>query len=296
MIHDSPLRYPGGKARLAGLLTDLLALNELESCEYFEPFAGGAGAALALLNSKAVSRIYLNDADRRVYGFWKSCKSQSERFAERILKVPVTIDEWHRQHSICAAPSHHNQFDVGFAAFFMNRCNRSGVIDGAGPIGGYKQSGKWRLDVRFNRQELAARVLQLGKMGSRISVSNLDALDFLKRKLPRGLHRKKVFVYLDPPYVQKGQRLYLNAYDKQDHGTLSAYLRSQRWLPWFASYDDAPLIRQLYAPLQVCLLPIQYSLHVKRTADELAIAPRHLLLPALCRNASATVHRFQKVS
>ncbi|MBC7785452.1 MAG: DNA adenine methylase [Burkholderiales bacterium] len=296
MNHDSPLRYPGGKARLAGLLTDLLALNELETCEYFEPFAGGAGAALALLGSQAVSRIYLNDADHRIYAFWKSCKSQSDRFAERILKVPVTINEWYRQRSICSAPSQYKQFDVGFAAFFMNRCNRSGVIDGAGPIGGYKQSGKWRLDVRFNRQELAARVLQLGKMQSRISISNLDALDFLKRKLPRGFGRKKVFVYLDPPYVQKGQRLYLNAYDKQDHRALSAYLRSQRWLPWFASYDDAPLIRQLYAPLQVCLLPIQYSLHVKRMACELAIAPQHVLLPALCRKALVPVHQFQKVS
>ncbi len=296
MIHDSPLRYPGGKARLAGLLSDLLALNELESCEYFEPFAGGAGAALALLGSKTVSRIHLNDADPRIYAFWKSCKSDSERFAERILKISVTIDEWHTQRSICSAPSKHNQFDVGFAAFFMNRCNRSGVIDGAGPIGGYAQTGKWRVDVRFNRQELATRVLQLGKMRSRISVSNLDALDFLKRKLPRGLDRERVFVYLDPPYVQKGQRLYLNAYDKQDHGTLSAYLRSQRWLPWFASYDDTPLIRQLYAPLQVCLLPIHYSLQVKRTANELAIAPQHVLLPALCRKSSVTVHQFQKAS
>jgi DNA adenine methylase len=278
------------------LLSDLLALNELESCEYFEPFAGGAGAALALLGSRTVSHIHLNDADRRIYAFWKSSKSQSERFAERIISVPVTIDEWHRQRSICEAPSQHNQFDVGFAAFFMNRCNRSGVIDGAGPIGGYKQSGKWRLGVRFNRHELAARVLQLGKMRSRISITNLDALDFLKRKLPRGLGRRKVFVYLDPPYVQKGQRLYLNAYKNQDHGALSDYLRFQRWLPWFASYDDSPLIRRLYAPLQVCLLPIQYSLHVKRTANELAIAPQHVLLPALCRKASVTAQQFQKVS
>jgi len=296
MIHDSPLRYPGGKARLAGLLADLLALNELESCEYFEPFAGGAGAALALLNLEAVSRIHLNDADQRIHAFWKSCTSHSHRFAERILKIPVTIDEWRRQCAICQTPSRYNQFDVGFAAFFMNRCNRSGVIDGAGPIGGYKQAGKWRLDVRFNRHELALRVLRIGKMRSKITVSNLDALEFLKRKLPRGSNRKEVFVYLDPPYVQKGQRLYLNAYDKHDHGALNAYLHSQRWLPWFASYDDAPTIRQLYATMQVCLLPIQYSLHVKRTANELAIAPRHVLLPALCRKTLVTVRQLQKVS
>ena len=296
MLHLSPLRYPGGKARLAGLLSDLITLNGLESCDYFEAFAGGAGAALSLLDSKAVSHIHLNDADHRIYAFWKSCKSQSERFAERIHAIPVTIDEWRHQHAICTSPSKHNLFDVGFAAFFTNRCNRSGVLDGAGPIGGYEQSGKWRLDVRFNREKLAARVLHLGKIRSQISVSNLDALEFLKQKLPRGSDRKRVFVYLDPPYVQKGQRLYLNAYCKQDHGNLSAYLRSQMSLPWFASYDDTPLIRRLYGQLQVCLLPIQYSLHIKRIANELAIAPQHLLLPALCRQNTVSVQQFQKVS
>jgi DNA adenine methylase len=283
MMRTSPLRYPGGKARLAGLLRDLIALNELDSCDYFEAFAGGAGAALALLDWNTVSHVHLNDADRRIYAFWKSCKTQSERFAERILNVPLTIDEWYRQRDICATHGKHHLFDVGFAAFFLNRCNRSGVIDGAGPIGGYKQAGKWRLDVRFNREELATRVLQLGKLRARITVSNLDALRFLKERLPRGSAREKVLVYLDPPYVQKGQRLYLNAYDTPDHSALCNYLRSQGLLHWFASYDDAPLIRRLYRTLQICLLPIQYSLYTKRTANELAIAPPYVRLPAICR-------------
>jgi DNA adenine methylase len=274
----------------------MISINRLDACEYFEPFAGGAGAALALLASTTVSRIHLNDADRRIYAFWWSCTKQSERFAARILDGPVTINEWERQRKICVSLTKHNLFDLGFAAFFMNRCNRSGVLDGAGPIGGYRQSGKWRLDVRFNRQELAARVLQIGRLRSQISVTNLDALEFLTTRLPRGADRKTVFVYLDPPYVQKGQRLYLNAYDQQDHRSLSAYLRSQRWLHWFASYDDAALIRRLYAGSQVCLLPIQYSLQVKRVANELAIAPHYLSLPALCRHKLLTQPHFKRVS
>ena len=296
MTHDSPLRYPGGKARLADLLSDIITLNGLESCDYFEPFAGGAGAALKLLDSGTVSHVHLNDADRRVYAFWRSCTSQSELFAERILKSPVTIDEWRRQRSICSSPRKHNLFDLGFAAFFLNRCNRSGVLDGAGPIGGYGQTGKWRLDVRFNRQELASRVLQLGRVRSKISLSNLDALVFLKQRLPRGSDRKNTLVYLDPPYVQKGQRLYLNAYSRQDHRALTIYLRAQRLLNWFASYDDASLIRQLYANMQVCPLPIHYSLQVKRMAIELAIAPQHVLLPAHCRNQLLSLSSLQRAS
>ncbi|CAN5541365.1 DNA adenine methylase [soil metagenome] len=286
MNHLSPLRYPGGKARLAGLLRDMIDLNDLEGCEYYEPFAGGAGAALTLLEQKVVSRIYLNDADHRVSSFWRSCVYESDRFASRILEIPVTIDEWRRQRQICAAPSKYSRFDIGFAAFFMNRCNRSGVLTGAGPIGGYAQDGKWRLDVRFNRQDLAARVLQLGRQRGKITISNDDAVDFLKEKLPRGLRREKVLVYLDPPYVQKGQRLYLNAYESQDHGKLRAYLRVQKTLHWFASYDDSPLIRELYADVKVCQLPIQYSLQVKRVAHELVLAPHHMTLPAVCQPMS----------
>lgn len=283
MKHASPLRYPGGKARLTSLLRDLLDLNALDNCDYYEPFAGGAGAAMTLLDLAVVTRVHLNDADYRVYAFWRSCIHEADRFAARILDVPVTVEEWRRQQRICLAPSKHSRFDTGFAAFYMNRCNRSGVLTGAGPIGGYKQSGAWRLDVRFNRQALATRVEQLGRLRSKIVLSNKDALDFLKTSLPRGSQRQKVFVYLDPPYVQKGQRLYLNAYERQDHRRLSSYLQSQKSLHWFASYDDTPLIRDLYAGVKVSVLPIQYSLQVKRVAHELAIAPNHVALPAICR-------------
>lgn len=286
MNHLSPLRYPGGKSRLAGLLEAMISLNDLDGCDYYEPFAGGAGAALALLKSNAVSHLYLNDADVRIYSFWKACVSESERFAERIFEVPLTIDEWRRQRDICTHPSKHTQFEIGFAAFYMNRCNRSGVLMGAGPIGGYEQKGKWRLDVRFNREALARRALQLGQLRSAISLSKMDAIDFLKKRLPQGSARLHAFVYLDPPYVQKGQRLYLNAYRSQDHCELSRYLKAQKMLHWFASYDDSPLIRSLYAGLKICLMPIQYSLQVKRIESELVLAPHHLALPVLCRPMS----------
>jgi DNA adenine methylase len=165
----------------------------------------------------------------------------------------------------------------------MNRCNRSGVLTGAGPIGGYEQEGRWRLDVRFNRSELAQRVLELKRLREAIHVSCQDAIVFLKAKLPRGHDRTRVFVYLDPPYVNNGQRLYLNAYQSSDHAELARYLQAQRTLPWIMSYDDSPLVRELYVPCRVALLPIYYSLQVKRSAHELAIAPKYLAVPSACQ-------------
>jgi len=279
----SPLRYPGGKAALAGFLTDAIDLNDLRGCPYYEPYAGGAGAALELLKQDVVSELYLNDADQRVHAFWHSALNVSGRFVDHISSVPLTIAEWHRQHDICAHPRGFSRFDVGFAAFFMNRCNRSGVLTGAGPIGGYAQAGAWRMDVRFNRTALAERILHLGRLKDRIHLSCEDAIVFLKRSLPRGQARSRLFVYLDPPYVIKGQRLYLNAYGPRDHAALARFLHAQKSLPWLVSYDDNPLVRKLYASQKLALMPIMYTLQEKRAAQELIITPRHLAVPQSCR-------------
>jgi DNA adenine methylase len=279
MRYASPLRYPGGKARLTGFLANVIELNDLRGCVYYEPYAGGAGAALGLLRKEAVTELHLNDADTCVYAFWRSALHASDRFAERIRSVPLTIEEWHRQHDICVRPGSHAQFDVGFAAFFMNRCNRSGVLTGAGPIGGYEQSGKWHMDVRFNRDALAERVLALARMKNRIHMSCEDAIDFLKSRLPRGRGRARVFVYLDPPYVNNGQRLYLNAYKPEDHAQLANYLDAQNTLPWIMSYDDSDLVRALYARHQTAFMPVHYILQAKRPAKELIIAPHRLSMP-----------------
>lgn len=278
----SPLRYPGGKAGLAPFLTDVLDLNDLRGVDYFEPYAGGAGAALGLLADNVVSHIFINDADWRIYSFWKTVLDESDWFIEQILGARLDLAEWRAKRDVCLNPSGHAIRDVGFAAFYMNRCNRSGVLNG-GPIGGYEQNGEWRLDVRFTKPTLAERVLEIAKVKDGVSVANDDAVNFLKTRLPNGNGRKRAFVYLDPPYVIKGQRLYMNAYEPGDHGEIARYICSQKILPWVMSYDDADLVRGLYKKQQVGFLPINYSLQEKRATNELVIAPHHIRLPRTLR-------------
>lgn len=279
MRHISPLRYPGGKAAFSGFLKDVTALNDLEQCAYYEPYAGGAGAALRLLADGTVSEIHLNDADYRVYAFWSSVLRESDRFSALVDSVPLTIEEWRKQHDICAHPDKHKRFEVGFSAFYMNRCNRSGVLTGAGPIGGYEQKGKWCMDVRFNRESLAQRIVNLGKYRDSIHIFNQDAIEFLKGSLPKGASRARVLVYLDPPYVNKGQRLYLNAYENRDHVHLARYLLRQKSLPWVVSYDDNELVRRLYKDQSRVLLKVRYTLQAKRLTNEIVITPERVEVP-----------------
>lgn len=279
MKPDSPLRYPGGKASLSDFLQDVIDLNDLRDCNYFEPYAGGAGAALRLLQDGAVSTIYLNDADRRIYAFWKSVLHHTDAFVERIEQADLSIEEWRKQKAISDSPRKAKIFELGFSTFYLNRCNRSGVL-GAGPIGGYAQDGEWKLGVRFNRETLSERVRNIGVKRNSIRVSCLDALDFLKSKLPRGVARTKVMVYLDPPYVEKARRLYLNAYDEKDHSCVASYMQKQKILHWVMSYDDSNLVRSLYCGrCFVSNMPVRYSMNKKRVSNELLIAPQYLTLP-----------------
>ena len=175
----SPLRYPGGKGVLSDFITDVVLCNNLEECTYIEPFAGGAGAALTLLFEGIVNELYLNDADVSISAFWYSVLNETERLLEMVNDTKVTIDEWQVQKKIFLNEKE-DLLKLGFAVLFLNRCNRSGIIYSAGPIGGYKQSGNWSIDVRFNKYSLKKRIEKIALHKDRITIYNVEAIRFLK--------------------------------------------------------------------------------------------------------------------
>ena len=253
--------------------------NGLNGGKYIEPFAGGAGLALALLSLDTASDAIINDADYHIYCFWFSVFNDNERFIEKIQNVKISVEEWQNQRAIYSAPKAYSNFDIGFSTFFLNRCNRSGILAGAGPIGGYHQQGKWRLDARFNKDDLIARIKDIGKLKDKIYITNMDAVVFLDKYLSKESDHNNVLVYIDPPYVSAGDRLYLNLYSTQDHKNLAYYLLNQVTLKWIMTYDDNILIRELYSTCQKYLFYIGYSLQSKLKGKELLIAPRWLILP-----------------
>jgi DNA adenine methylase len=276
--HSSPLRYPGGKTALARLLGQIVALNKLGDCVYAEPYAGGAGAALSLLFAERVSKILINDADRCVYAFWWSLLKRPDAFLRLLDRTPVTISEWRRQREIYRS-SPRSRLELGFATFFLNRCNRSGIIMNGGPIGGIKQKGKWKLNARYNKAELRRRIEKIVMYRERIEVFNLDALDFLRKIVMPLSTRLRVFVYLDPPYYLKGKLLYLNAYDHEDHVKLATFIRGRRDLKWLISYDNAPQIKRIYQGMRRRPFDLSHSAFEHRQGQELLIHSDRLIIP-----------------
>lgn len=96
-MNYSPLRYPGGKSRLAGFIRLVIQNLNIDDCTYVEPFAGGAGVALSLLLDGTVNRVVINDYDKAVYSFWRAVKNEPAELIKRIASTSITIDEWHRQ-------------------------------------------------------------------------------------------------------------------------------------------------------------------------------------------------------
>jgi DNA adenine methylase len=275
----SPLRYPGGKAVLSDLLDRVICANGLEGCTYVEPFAGGAGAGLKLLEYGVVDRIVINDIDVAVYSMWNAMLSSTERFVEKIFSVPLDIAEWTRQRDTYRNGGRENAFNLGFATFYLNRCNRSGIIMNGGPIGGLEQDGEWKIDARFNRQELARRVEVIASYEDRVIVTNSNGVD-LVYSIEQGEFGEEVFVYGDPPYFVKGRELYLNHFQAKEHRALSSRMKALKTTRWIMTYDDVEEVRRLYRWANVRAFSLRYSAHASSLqGGEVLIWPNCLAVP-----------------
>ncbi|MFC4593759.1 DNA adenine methylase [Sphingobium tyrosinilyticum] len=276
----SPLRYPGGKSCMMDLTSTIMRLNGLERGHYAEPFAGGCGLALSLLYSGLVAEIHINDLDPAIWSFWHSVLNDTEALIAKARETPVTIDEWMRQRDINRDADAGNPLDLGFSAFFLNRTNRSGIIKGGGVIGGLDQTGNYKIDCRFNVDDLVKRMRRVARYQDRIHLTNQDAVEFLRdcSNLP-----KNSLLFIDPPYFKKGPGLYTSFYKPEDHAILADNVLDLK-SPWVVTYDDVSQIRDLYRDRRQFCFDINYSLQEKRTGTELLIASKGLRMPDSARD------------
>ncbi|AHM74358.1 DNA adenine methylase [Yersinia hibernica] len=256
----TPLRYPGGKGRLGPWLAELLRHNGISGGWYVEPYAGGAGAALFLLMRGYVNHIVINDIDPVIYAFWWAILNKNEEFISLLEETPVTMENWYTQKSILSNSSEYSTLEVGFATFFLNRTNRSGILSG-GVIGGKNQNGNYKIDARFNKPKLAERIRKIGEMREHISLYQLDAIELIntvEKVIP-----KKSLIYLDPPYYEKGSQLYRNHYKPDDHQDIYEQVKNIA-TPVLVTYDNCEQIREIYSKENIVEFSFHYSTHLSR--------------------------------
>lgn len=276
----TPLRYPGGKTSFTKVLVDIIEKNNIEDGIYVEPYAGGAGAALKLFFEGHVERIALNDKDTYVYSFWKSILNDTDEFIRLIKNKRISMSEWYRQRGIIKNKERVSRIEKGFAFFYMNRCNRSGIIN-SGPIGGHHQSGEWKLDARYKKNDSIEKIERISEYRDKISINNFDALTFLKKIFSgKKYSKEQLLIYVDPPYYVKGHQLYMNFYNHKDHAALAELLNENSDFKWVLTYDDVKPIRDLYKKSKKNVFYLNYYVHKAKLGKELLISSQECKLPA----------------
>lgn len=275
--YHSPLRYPGGKNKLTEYVKALLRHNRLMGGHYVEPYAGGASIALDLVIQEFVERVHINDLDRSVWAFWHSVLNDADRLCARIEEVQVTMDSWHEQKEVQANKATVDPLDLGFSTFFLNRTNRSGILN-AGVIGGKKQTGNFKIDARFAKDELVRRIQVISDHRENINLYNLDAVSLLQTVVPP--LPENTLVYLDPPYYVKGGDLYEHHYQHEDHVRVAEAATAIRQ-HCMVSYDDVPEIRALYADYQFVNYSLSYCAQNRYRGTEAIFLGNSLECPGL---------------
>ena len=250
-MYYSPLRYPGGKGKLASFMEYMIDQRGHQGGTYIEPFAGGAGIAMELLLRNVVSRIVINDYDKAVWSFWKAILTETDRFVEEIRMVPLTVDEWQKQHEILVTQNDKYSFELGFAAFYMNRTNR---------------------------EELVTRIQRIAARKKDIKLYNKDVNSFIKNYVP--LYEENALIYFDPPYFRKGQQLYMNFFNYKDHVRIEQEIREHVNCDWIITYDYEPQIEEIYHNYNLRLYDLNYSVSTKRKANELMIFKDGIFIPS----------------
>lgn len=272
----SPLRYPGGKNKLAKFVASICIKNDI-SGHYVEPYAGGASVALFLLLERYVSKITINDIDRSIYAFWFSVLNRTDELCKLIDMLEITYENWLEARKIQNNKHRVSLLTLGFSTLFLNRTNISGIIDG-GVIGGKDQKGPYKMDCRFNKEELIKKIRLIASRKKDIRVFNSDALDLIKTIQKESSNNSTIY-YFDPPYYVKGESLYLNYYKHDDHVKVSKAIKRLKNARWIVSYDVTDAIKQMYQGYKKIEYSIIHTARFAKKASEILFFSDNLIIP-----------------
>lgn len=277
-MFNSPLRYPGGKNKLSAFIAKICVDNNING-HYVEPYSGGASVALFLLLEGYVNKITINDKDRSIYAFWHSVLNKTNELCKMIENAELTVEEWKKQREVQLNKKKANLLELGFSTFYLNRTNRSGIIN-AGLMGGVEQNGNYLMNCRFNKTELINRIRLIAKKKKQIRLYKKDAIKLIDKIQSESLNENVVF-YFDPPYYLKASSLYMNYYEDKNHKKVSDKIKAIRNIKWIISYDNVPEIQKLYSECPQKEFSFKHTAYEVREGKEILFFSKNIIQPQI---------------
>lgn len=234
----SPLKYFGGKYRAVSTLIQFFPQVDSKTV-YIEPFCG---SCVVFFNYNPDMAL-LNDINGDIANFWYVLSGVEPELYQRFLDIFSTTI-----YSVEFYELLHKKFletkDRSIQAiltYLENRMSFSGIKDTGIQSTPARNSMHLPEDVEFYHHFFA---------GSKdVRVWNVDFREVFRRVDKLSDKHLKRFYYCDPPYVQQGKG-YTNSFTEQDHRDLADLLRKTK-VPWVLSYDENPLVRDLYSGYRI---------------------------------------------
>jgi DNA adenine methylase len=294
----SLLRYPGGKGKLAtrlvSVIHDYFDRNRDKRMIYCEPFFGAGAIGLRLLEKTAIQSVAFNDYDPAMYSVWKTVKEQPTALIEKVEAFSPSIEAFHEFKAFLLAlkpfaddthpkpPAGEDMVDIAFKKIAVHQMSYSGLgTKSGGPLGGAEQKSAYKVGCRWSPKQLKKEITRINRL-----MASKKTWDEAHQRYWDNCHISgfqfyhawplgsvPAFIYLDPPYYEKGPELYQFSFSDEQHEGLSRLLRHNPH-PWLLSYDDCPQVRALYDYAAVREVPLNYSINGAITKTELLITPK----------------------
>lgn len=249
-------RYPGGKTKLANnILLEIRHIlhNDTEGfleCltpdfTFVDVFVGGGSVALGVANEYPSVNMVLNDLDEWMYCFWSQIvDGDIEELTSNIVNHnPPRVQDfeyWRKR----IEKGDLTKDEKAFVALFFNRTAFSGIFK-SGPIGGFSQAGKYKIDCRYNAKSMVKMIEDIAmnfETHRKVKCCCMDYKDLINKYKDR----EDAFLYLDPPYMKQGKQLYNHHMQKEQYQEMADLLKNDCKAKWLLSHDDNPEFVEMF--------------------------------------------------
>lgn len=236
---DSPLRWVGGKSKLADRIVSLIPPHR----QYGEAFAGAGWVFFRKEPSRVES---LNDINSDLVGFYRVLQHHLEEFC-RQFKWLLSSREWFEDFQRQQQAGGLTDIQRAARFYYLQRHCFGGKV--TGQTFGVSPDNPPPINLLRIEEELSAVHLRLAG----VKIEHLDWREYLRR-----YDGPETFFFLDPPYFGSEDYYGKGLFARSDYAELAGILAGLK-ARFLLTLNDAPEIRETFAAFRQREARTRYS-------------------------------------